>query len=146
MLENLITKTLILSYRESYCWIYCIIPGFLKIFIVPYNGKQKQIKNNCFLKMFNYFFFNLNTLKTTTILQPYWHAQIQTHVLFSKALIFKAVKRLSYPQTLSLSYVRKSFINQNKNYIFVIRNTIMCFLSRISKFGKLVFSVPLYVC
>lgn len=124
--EKLNNKALFsLTFKIFYLWIVDGIPG---VFVTWWSHYCRiLLKFLFFIKMENYLknvqlifeYWLSTTLKTTTILQTYWHAQIQTHVLFSKAFISKTVKTPYIPSN-SLLYVQKSFTNYNKNYMFVI--------------------------
>ena len=52
---------------------WSLLDSFVE-FYVHWDEKQKDIKDNCFLKMSMYFLMFSASLKTTIILLLYWHA------------------------------------------------------------------------
>ena len=96
-------------------------------FFLKYEGGVKlieDIKDNCFIKMSMHLFSIFNdSLKTALILLLYRNAQIQTPCFAKKHWFLKTVKTF-YPLSKSLLYLWKYFINQNKNYIFMIKKDL----------------------
>ena len=90
-----------------FCKVYCSL-----------KGHQKDIKDNCFLKMSMYLSNIFNESTTITTILTFSNTKPR---LFVKKYWFLTIGKTSYIPSNFLSYIRNCFINQSKNYIFMIK-------------------------